>query len=261
MNNSTYFSLPIKNVKNVKIHNVNHYEMHQQLMKHYQAMKPTPTKSISELEILKRNHQFIRECGSASSWEDRICQKYYDKLFKEYCLGDFSRYKTGAIGLRWRTKEECVQGKGHFSCGNLKCDKVLDLNSWEMNFAYLEHQEKKNALVKIRLCPDCSYKLHYKQMKEEKKMKKKRKQEAELDKDTAKKSRLGEDEGDEGPSGIDQVEKEADNEADNEANNEAEKDEEEEEKEVNIWAQTDQVGEKEKTKEEEMEDYLASMFM
>lgn len=37
-----------------------------------------------------------------------------------------------------------------------------DLQSWEVNFAYVEVGEKKNALVKVRLCKDCSYKLNYK---------------------------------------------------------------------------------------------------
>jgi len=37
-----------------------------------------------------------------------------------------------------------------------------DLQSWEVNFAYVEDGEKKNALVKVRLCKECSYKLNYK---------------------------------------------------------------------------------------------------
>jgi len=32
--------------------------------------------------------------------------KYYDKLFKEYCIADMSHYKSGRIGLRWRTQSE-----------------------------------------------------------------------------------------------------------------------------------------------------------
>ena len=47
-----------------------------------------------------------------------------------------------------------------------------------MNFGYLEHGEKKNALVKCRLCFECSYKLNYHHKKKEltkKKSKKKKK--------------------------------------------------------------------------------------
>ena len=54
------------------------------------------------------------------------------------------------------------------------------MKTWEVNFGYLEHGEKKNALVKVRLCPDCSYKLNYhskkREIKKEKKMKKAKKE-------------------------------------------------------------------------------------
>lgn len=52
---------------------------------------------------------------------------------------------------------------GQFMCGNKKCDETDGLRSWEVNFGYVEQGEKKNALVKLRLCPDCSYKLNYHQ--------------------------------------------------------------------------------------------------
>jgi len=47
-----------------------------------------------------------------------------------------------------------------------------------VNFGYLEQGEKKNALVKCRLCFECSYKLNYHHKRKEltkKKKKKKRK--------------------------------------------------------------------------------------
>lgn len=34
-------------------------------------------------------------------------------------------------------------------CGNKKCEERLELRSWEVNFAYVEHGEKKNALIKL----------------------------------------------------------------------------------------------------------------
>ncbi|KAJ8983919.1 hypothetical protein NQ317_006723 [Molorchus minor] len=82
-------------------------------------------------------------------------------FFKEYCIGDLSLYKENKIALRWRTEKEVVAGKGQFTCGNKRCGKNEELRTWEVNFAYVEHDEKKNALVKIRLCPDCSQKLNY----------------------------------------------------------------------------------------------------
>jgi protein FRA10AC1 len=38
---------------------------------------------------------------------------------------------------------------GQFSCGNRKCNEKNGLRSWEVNFAYIEDGEKKNALIKL----------------------------------------------------------------------------------------------------------------
>lgn len=63
--------------------------------------------------------------------------------------------------MRWRIEQEVVTGKGQFICGNKRCDEKEELRSWEVNFTYVEQSEKKNALVKLRLCVDCSKKLNY----------------------------------------------------------------------------------------------------
>jgi len=39
---------------------------------------------------------------------------------------------------------------GQFECGAKRCTEKEGLRSWEVNFAYIEHDEKKNALVKLR---------------------------------------------------------------------------------------------------------------
>jgi protein FRA10AC1 len=80
------------------------------------------------------NGRFIRtpEDDAEDSWEKKIAKKYYDKLFKEYCLGDFSRYKEGKIGLRWRTQKELFEGKGQFVCGNKACNQQSGLRSFEV---------------------------------------------------------------------------------------------------------------------------------
>jgi protein FRA10AC1 len=31
------------------------------------------------------------------SWETKLAKKYYDKLFKEYCICDLSRYKENKV--------------------------------------------------------------------------------------------------------------------------------------------------------------------
>ncbi len=95
------------------------------------------------------------------TWERRLAKKYYDKLFKEYAIADLSRYEDGAIGLRWRTEREVVSGKGQFSCGAKRCEQFNDLESYEVDFSYREAGEKKQALVKLRVCKACAARLNY----------------------------------------------------------------------------------------------------
>lgn len=53
--------------------------------------------------------------------------------------------------MRWQTENEMVSGKGQFICGSKTCDKTNHLRTWEVNFSYIEHGEKKNALVKLSM--------------------------------------------------------------------------------------------------------------
>lgn len=50
-------------------------------------------------------------------------------------------------------------GKGQFVCGAKGCEANEGLASYEVNFAYEEAKEQKQALVKVRVCPPCSEKL------------------------------------------------------------------------------------------------------
>ncbi|XP_067940666.1 protein FRA10AC1 homolog isoform X3 [Watersipora subatra] len=116
----------------------------------------------NDRDIIRENHQFVWEEGEeGESWDKKLAKKYYDKLFKEYCLADLSRYKEKKIAMRWRTEREIVSGKGQFVCGNKACSTEEGLKSWEVNFAYVEKEVKKNSLVKLRLCYRCSSKLNY----------------------------------------------------------------------------------------------------
>ncbi|NWS51789.1 F10C1 protein, partial [Chunga burmeisteri] len=117
----------------------------------------------TDLDVIRENHRFLwnEDDETDMNWEKRLAKKYYDKLFKEYCIADLSRYKENKFGFRWRHEKEVISGKGQFSCGNKHCDEKEDLKSWEVNFGYVEHGEKRNALVKLRLCPECSHKLNF----------------------------------------------------------------------------------------------------
>ncbi|KAJ3189800.1 hypothetical protein HDU85_000084 [Gaertneriomyces sp. JEL0708] len=153
------------------------YQRHKKLMSEYltyykdgkKDVLDTGVTGMSELEVLKEHHKFLRDelqVDGEDTWESRLARKYYDALFKEYCLANLSRYKTSQLALRWRTKKEVISGKGQFVCGNLDCQVTDELRSWEVNFGYVEGGVKKNALVKLRLCTKCSYKLNYRKINE-----------------------------------------------------------------------------------------------
>jgi protein FRA10AC1 len=117
----------------------------------------------TDRDIVRGEHRFLWEPRDEEglTWERRLAKRYYDKLFKEYAIADLSRYKDNQIALRWRTQQEVIGGKGQFVCAARKCSERSGLQSWEVNFGYVEHGEKRNALVKVRLCPACSAKLNY----------------------------------------------------------------------------------------------------
>ncbi|KAJ1491158.1 hypothetical protein T484DRAFT_3239360 [Baffinella frigidus] len=50
-----------------------------------------------------------------------------------------------------------------------------------MNFSYKEERERKNALVKLRVCPDCAIKLNYRKLKRDEEERKKDAKEAKKD--------------------------------------------------------------------------------
>ncbi|KVI00691.1 hypothetical protein Ccrd_021056 [Cynara cardunculus var. scolymus] len=149
---------------------LNAYDRHKKFVKDYvnfyggerQKQEKLPIKT--DQDTLREGYRFIRseEDDMDSSWEQRLVKRYYDKLFKEYplevgfmfgyCIADMSHYKTGKIGLRWRTEKEVVSGKGQFVCGNKHCSEEEGLASYEVNFAYFEAGENKQALVKLVTC-------------------------------------------------------------------------------------------------------------
>jgi protein FRA10AC1 len=113
----------------------------------------------TDKDILHQTHRFIRDSNQAGNRYEKTAVDLYNKLYKEYCVCDLSRYKEGKIGLRWRTAEEVKASKGEGICGNLRCDRIENLKSMELNFGYAEDEERKNALVKARLCRKCRHKL------------------------------------------------------------------------------------------------------
>jgi len=161
------------------------YDRHKQLVNTYQLYYKGSTSTLErdksndkrDIDVIRDHHKFLWDEGEEGdgSWEVQLARKYYDKLFKEYCIIDLSRYKDNQFGMRWRTEKEVVLGKGQFVCACKRCENVKKLRTWEVNFGYIEHGAKKNALVKCRLCFECSYKLNYHHKKKDVTRKKKKK--------------------------------------------------------------------------------------
>ncbi|KAL4444099.1 hypothetical protein ABPG75_011836 [Micractinium tetrahymenae] len=148
-----------------------HKKLVHDLVAYYGAQLPAggqagPQKT--DFDILRENFRFIRseEDDATDSWEVRLAKRYYSKLFKEYAIADLSRYKEGRVGLRWRTQREVVAGRGQFCCGATGCEERRGLASFEVPFAYQEAGERRQALVKVRLCPTHAYQLNYRKQQE-----------------------------------------------------------------------------------------------
>jgi protein FRA10AC1 len=83
-------------------------------------------------------------------------------------------HTSGKIGLRWRTENEVVSGRGQFTCASKHCGSNLNLHSYEVPFEYYEKQIKKNELVKVRVCIECAKKLFYEKLRTMRKERRKR---------------------------------------------------------------------------------------
>lgn len=48
--------------------------------------------------MIQENHKFVwDEDDEAVTWEEKLAKKYYDKLFKEYCICDLQMYKKSKV--------------------------------------------------------------------------------------------------------------------------------------------------------------------
>eukprot|EP00775_Hariotina_reticulata_P006963 gene6962-biopygen8763 len=154
------------------------HERHQKLLSHLPkdaqqveaGNAAAAAAAVTDEDVLRQHHRFLRgpadDDQAADSWGVRLAKRYYDRLFKEFAIADMSRYKESKIGMRWRTKAEVVSGKGQFCCGSKGCDEQQGLASYEVNFAYVEAGQPKQALVKLRVCPTCAHKLNYRREKQ-----------------------------------------------------------------------------------------------
>lgn len=149
------------------------FERHCQLLSWLPKTHAAPK---TDMDLLREAHRFLREEEDEDgSWEARLAQKYYRRLFREYVICDLAGYKKGHVGFRWRTEAEVVQGRGQFQCAHKRCESKSGLQSFEVDFKYSEAGKAKRALVKVRLCEPCAYKLHYRRLKAERRRRRKHK--------------------------------------------------------------------------------------
>ena len=243
---------------------LNAYDRHKLLINEYflyysgatKEVKRDATHDKSDYDVIKSNHRFLWDDDvndAELTWEQKLAKKYYEKLFHEYCICDLSRYKENKVAMRWTTENELKTGKGQFICGGRKCDERELLRTWEVNFAYVEEGQKKNALVKVRLCPDCSYKLNYHHKKKEV-TKKSKKHKYNKKNKKQKRKRSSEKSNDSTDSNSDEEDEETKNAKKRKTEKEIEK------KASEIWSAPLQI-EQEKSREEDFSEYLEDLFL
>uniref|UniRef100_A0A9J2P7K6 Protein FRA10AC1 n=2 Tax=Ascaris TaxID=6251 RepID=A0A9J2P7K6_ASCLU len=254
------------------------YSRHKELINNYFLYYPGATKRLqrdtskdrTDYDVLKERFRFLwdeKKLKEAAdkSWEFRLAKKYYEKLFKEYCIADLTHYKKNKIAMRWRVEKEVRSGKGQFECGNKVCSRRDNLTSWEVNFAYMEDGTKKNALVKLRLCPECSSMLNYHSQKRRAKTSKGRQSRrrspslqnsAEVEQGEQSTSNRGGEAEAEAAEGA-----QAEDVGDSEKSSRDLQAKEEAAKMMNIWAKPVDVMDAQKAAEEDLNDFLDDMFM
>lgn len=87
---------------------LNPYQVHQKLINDYVLKRPGDTSKLfardtskdkTDLDVIRENHQFLWNEEDVDSWEKQLAKRYYDKLFKEYCIADLSRYKENKVNI------------------------------------------------------------------------------------------------------------------------------------------------------------------
>lgn len=97
---------------------LNPYDYHKYLINEYVLKKTGDTKLIyktddsskckNDRDVILENLKFIwNEEEIPCTYEEKLAKKYYDKLFREYCICDLSKYKENKIANRFRIEKVC----------------------------------------------------------------------------------------------------------------------------------------------------------
>ncbi|CAH2008773.1 unnamed protein product [Acanthoscelides obtectus] len=85
---------------------LNPYDVHKMLINEYVLRRPGDTallkrdasKDRTDYHVIRDNHKFLWDDNDTPlTWEEQFARKYYEKLFKEYCIGDLSLYKENKV--------------------------------------------------------------------------------------------------------------------------------------------------------------------
>merc|ERR1719474_137350 len=145
----------------------------------------------NDFDILRDHYRLNRADANDRNSDDeengkRLAVQYERELNKEYGIVNLKGYKKGKCGIRWRTKDEVLMGKGYRICGGSTCEVKMDrrrreskdtetvLTTFMVPFVHLEDEQYKHTDIKLRLCSECGQKLNYKAAKKERKRERKR---------------------------------------------------------------------------------------
>lgn len=124
-----------------RLQNLNPYELHKYLVNVYRLnskgstghLRRDTSKDRTDIDVIRENNKFLwEEDDVADTWEKQLAKKYYDKLFKEYCICDLSRYKENKVS--WKPLQPPLivtqrkQAKQHF-ISSLKYSKQ---QAWDL---------------------------------------------------------------------------------------------------------------------------------
>ena len=124
---------------------LNGYDRHKKLVNNYlmyyggrnSDFARDSSKDKRDIDVIRENHQFLWDEDDdddddeegGRSWERNLAKKYWDKLYKEYCICDLSRYKENKVAMRWRIEKEVGDHRRDFCCISLR--KRTSVNSAE----------------------------------------------------------------------------------------------------------------------------------
>lgn len=134
-----------------------------------EAPQPTPA-PLTEVGAVLAHHRLLWDDSPPSAdegWEVREARAFADQLVKDVALCDLSQYRAGRLGVRWRTRDDVLAGKGVSVCGTLGCDETRGLHAFEVPFAYEEGGQGKMTLLTTRVCGTHGSQLSFTQLKRE----------------------------------------------------------------------------------------------